>query len=62
MLISAGCSVTAVQHFLGHKNASGTLDTYSHLWPNDEDRIRAAIDAGLDAGEDQMRTTGAAGS
>ncbi|MBA3286826.1 MAG: site-specific integrase [Acidimicrobiia bacterium] len=47
MLIAAGCSVTAVQHFLGHKNASETLDTYSHLWPDDEDRIRAAIDAGL---------------
>ncbi len=47
LLISAGCSVTAVQHFLGHKNASETLDTYSHLWPDDEDRIRAAIDGGL---------------
>jgi integrase len=49
MLIAAGCSVTAVQHFLGHKNASETLDTYSHLWPNDEDRIRAAIDDGFRA-------------
>ncbi len=47
LLISAGCSVKAVQAFLGHKNASETLDTYGHLWPGDEDRIRAAIDAGL---------------
>jgi integrase len=47
LLISAGCSVIAVQHFLGHKNASETLDTYSQLWPDDEDRIRDAIDAGL---------------
>lgn len=58
MLIAAGCSVTAVQHFLGHKNASETLDTYSHLWPDNEDKIRAAIDSGLGRSEDQMRTAG----
>jgi hypothetical protein len=29
---------------LGHKNASETLDTYSHLWPADEDRVRDAIE------------------
>lgn len=46
-LIAAGCSVKAVQHFLGHKNAAETLDTYGHLWPDDEDRIRAAIDSRL---------------
>jgi hypothetical protein len=40
-----------VQHFLGHKNASETLDTYAHLWPADEDRIRAAIDAALGGSE-----------
>jgi len=54
LLISAGCSVTAVQHFLGHKNASETLDTYSHLWPTDEDRIREAIDAGFRAAAPAM--------
>ena len=42
----SGCSVKAVQRYLGHKNASETLDTYGHLWPGDEDRIRDAIDAG----------------
>jgi integrase len=62
MLIAAGCSVTAVQHFLGHKNASETLDTYSHLWPNDEDRIRAAIDSGLRGDVHEMCTEGAAGT
>jgi integrase len=62
LLIAAGCSVTAVQHFLGHKNASETLDTYSHLWPNDEDRMRAAIDAGFRSSEDQMRTEAVAGA
>jgi integrase len=62
MLIAAGCSVTAAQHFLGHKNASETLDTHSHLWPDDEDRIRAAIDAGLRAGVHEMCTAGAHGT
>lgn len=44
-LISAGCSVKAVQKALGHASASETLDTYSHLWPDDEDRTRDAIEA-----------------
>ena len=56
LLIAAGCSVKAVQHFLGHKNASETLDTYGHLWPDDEDRIRAAIDAAFGGGADSVRT------
>jgi integrase len=43
-LISAGCSVKAVQTALGHASASMTLDVYGHLWPGDEDRIRAAVD------------------
>lgn len=28
----------------GHKNASETLDTYSRLWPDEDDQTRAAID------------------
>ena len=44
LLIAAGCPVTTVQHFLGHKNASETLDTYAHLWPHDDHRLRQAID------------------
>jgi integrase len=42
-LIAAGCSVKAVQSALGHEKASTTLDCYGHLWPGDEDRIRAAV-------------------
>ncbi|MPY94466.1 MAG: tyrosine-type recombinase/integrase [Acidimicrobiia bacterium] len=49
-LISAGCSVRAVQHALGHASASTTLSTYSHLWPGDEDRLRGAIDAAFGQG------------
>ncbi|MEO7370295.1 MAG: site-specific integrase [Ilumatobacteraceae bacterium] len=59
-LIAAGCSVTAVQHFLGHKNASETLDTYSHLWPDNEDKIRTAIDASLGANVHKMCTQNSA--
>jgi integrase len=43
-LISAGCSVKAVQHALGHASATETLDTYAHLWPSDEDQTRGAIE------------------
>lgn len=44
-LIRAGESVKVVQARLGHKTATETLDTYAHLWPDDEDRTRAALDA-----------------
>ena len=44
LLISKGCSVKAVQSFLGHATAVETLDTYGHLWPDDDDKIRASID------------------
>ncbi|MGD0286122.1 MAG: tyrosine-type recombinase/integrase, partial [Acidimicrobiales bacterium] len=44
LLIRHGESVKTVQARLGHANASETLDTYSHLWPDSEDRTRRAID------------------
>ena len=47
VLISSGVSIKAVQGFLGHKNASETLDTYGHLMPGDDDRLRSAIDVAL---------------
>ena len=46
-LIASGCSVKAVQAALGHESAAVTLDTYSHLWPDDDDRTRAAVEAFL---------------
>jgi len=33
-----GESVKTVQARLGHANAAETLDTYSHLWPDSDDR------------------------
>lgn len=44
LLIRRGASVRVVQDRLGHASAKETLDTYSHLWPDDEDRTRAAVD------------------
>jgi Phage integrase family len=54
-LISAGCSIVAVQRALGHARPSVTLDLYGHLMPADEDRIRGAIDVAWIA-EDGLRT------
>jgi integrase len=44
LLIGHGESVKVVQKRLGHKSAVETLDTYSHLWPDSEDRTREAVD------------------
>ena len=33
-----------VQERLGHTSAVETLQTYSHLWPDDEDRTRSAVE------------------
>lgn len=45
-LIAAGATVPTVQRQLGHKSASVTLNTYSHLWPDAEEVSRTAA-AGL---------------
>lgn len=47
LLIRHGESVKVVQARLGHATAAETLDTYSHLWPDSEDRTREAVDVGL---------------
>ncbi|MCP4385394.1 MAG: tyrosine-type recombinase/integrase, partial [Hyphomicrobiales bacterium] len=43
LLIDAGEPVKVVQARLGHASASETLDTYAHLWPDNEERTRAAV-------------------
>jgi integrase len=45
LLIRHGESVKVVQARLGHASAAETLDTYSHLWPDSEDRTRNAVDS-----------------
>jgi integrase len=47
LLIRHGESVKTVQARLGHASAAETLDTYSHLWPDSDDRTREAIDSVL---------------
>jgi integrase len=47
LLIRHGESVKTVQARLGHANAAETLDVYSHLWPDSDDRTREAIDGVL---------------
>lgn len=48
MMIAQGASVPEVQAALGHKKASTTLDTYTHLWTNHEERTRAAAGVAVD--------------
>lgn len=55
-LIHHGESVKVVQSRLGHATAAETLDTYSHLWPDSEDRTRAAVELALAPREDSVRT------
>lgn len=60
-LIAAGCDVVTVQRALGHSSPTITLDTYSHLWPNANERTRTAatglLQEVLDPA-DKLRTLG----
>jgi len=47
LLIRHGESVKVVQARLGHASATETLDTYAHLWADNGDQTRAAVDAVL---------------
>jgi len=49
LLIRHGESVKVVQAQLGHATAAQTLDTYSHLWPDSDDRTWVAVDSVLGA-------------
>jgi integrase len=58
LLIAHGESVKIVQARLGHASASETLGAYAPLWPDNEERTRAAVDdvlghpARMPAGDD----------
>ena len=58
-LIASGCDVVSVQRALGHANT--TLATYSHLWPDADDRTRTAAEhlmaSALQDRADLMRTS-----
>jgi integrase len=59
-LIHAGCDVVTVQRALGHSSPAITLTTYSHLWPDANDRTRKAagelLRQSLSAAADALRT------
>lgn len=61
-LIRAGCDVVTVQRALGHSQPSITLNVYSSLWPDAEDRTRSAAAAmmtdALGSAADSVRTPG----
>lgn len=42
--IAAGADVKLVQQMLGHKDATETLNTYSHLWPSRVAEVVAAVE------------------
>jgi integrase len=46
-LIAAGLDVVAVSRRLGHASPALTLNVYSHMFQNSDDRAAAAIDAAL---------------
>jgi len=52
LLIRHGESVHTIQARLGHASAAETLDTYSHLWPDSDDRTREAVDSVLGAAKE----------
>ena len=54
LLIRHGESVKVVQERLGHASATETLDTYSHLWPDSDDRTRQAVDLVLGSSADSL--------
>lgn len=56
LLIASGESVKTVQAVLGHASAVETLETYSHLWPDSEQRTRAAVDGAFAPRADYLRT------
>ena len=59
LLIRHGESVKTAQARPGHASAVETLNTYSHLWPDSDDRTRDAIDSVLGSTADPLRTEAA---
>lgn len=58
-LIVAGESVKVVQARMGHSSTMVTLDVYGHLWPDSDDKTRAAIESFLAPPADSGRTDAA---
>ncbi|BBG01626.1 MULTISPECIES: tyrosine-type recombinase/integrase [Pseudonocardia] len=55
-LIRFGESAKVVQRRLGHASVEITLRTYTHLWPDSDDRTREAVASVLEVLADPVRT------
>ena len=61
LLIASGADVKVVQARMRHASAKTTLDVYGHLWPDSDDRTRAAVAAAFQDRADWVRTERAPG-
>lgn len=58
-LIANGAHVKRVQKLMGHSTPTVTLDTYVHLWPDEVDETRTAMDRALrpESGPNRAQTS-----
>lgn len=48
-LIAAGVDPKTIQRVMGHATMAETMDTYGHLWPEADEKVRKAIDLAFSA-------------
>ena len=57
MLIELGFEPLEIADRLGHESVKTTLDTYSHLYPDKDQKLAAALNKFRRAGETEAETT-----